>query len=117
MPLNSLPDDWFPPCQVCGNEADGCKCPLCPVCGSQGDEACVVIHGQVNHGMNQEHIRLWAEAELHRRAARLQDEAYVQWQMEQDAAYEAAHGVKLDGPPYSEHDDSAYQCGKDRDDR
>jgi hypothetical protein len=51
-----------------------------------------------------------------------ESEAYRMAEMEDDLLYQAAHeeGMDLFEPePWfpNEHDDSAWQCGKDRDDR
>jgi hypothetical protein len=47
-----------------------------------------------------------------------ESEAFRKAEMERDEAYQEAHPfVPDDQAFYNEHEDSAYQCGKDRDDR
>ncbi len=42
------PDDFDPPCEVCGVDPDDCKCPTCPKCGVVGDMDCYDNHGLQN---------------------------------------------------------------------
>jgi hypothetical protein len=63
--------------------------------------------------MNQEHIRLWTEAMVTQVAEWDAEQAWAEWEMQQDIEYQEAHPFDHDEPPYDEHDDSAHQCGKD----
>jgi len=45
-------------CDLCGESADNCQCPVCPVCGAVGDVNCYVEWGdkEVNHGLKYRHV-------------------------------------------------------------
>lgn len=114
------PPDDEAPCGICGkylDDRDECLCPRCPICEEQGDESCVVSHGAVNYPMNRRHLRLWCDAMVEQIAEWDQAKAWAEYDMEQERKYHDAHQVEGDVPPFDEHDDSAWQCGKDRDDR
>lgn len=69
--------------------------------------------------MMEEHQTLKARAEAIRKADADIEAAWLKQDMEDDEAYQASRDLNaMEGEPfYDEHSDSAYQCGKDRDDR
>lgn len=106
-------------CGICGCDPCDCACPVCGICGSQGDEGCVTVHGVEQTWMKSEHSRLKSIMEAAIKSEADREAAWLKADMESDESYHSGRGWDFIGTmgDYNEHDDSAYQCGKDRDDR
>lgn len=111
------PDQEDTPCGICGGDPGGCECPVCSICGSQGDKSCETSHGVLQTWMMEEHASLKDAMETRLKAEAAMEDAWLKADMEDDEAYQASRDWGFIGTmgDYNEHDDSAYQCGKDRD--